>query len=311
MHTVLRWVCWLLLECLQRLRRLEAWLRRRSASPQRRWSRTAHPVSHRYAQPKPPWVRREVVRLKALMPDAGCRTIAHCFNRSFAANRRMTVGKTYVADTIRRQQYAIVLARRKLKHARPRSVPRNLIWGLDLAVKTDSQGTQHLLLAIVEHASRACLTLQRLQNKSAWTVLAHLLDAFTRYGRPRIVRTDNEGACTALLFRLILRLLGIRPQRTALHCPWENGRVERLIGTLKGSLAPWSIEDGEQLDRALTNIRAWYNHLRPHAHLGGRTPAEVWAGVDVFADTPQAAMWRKRWERQWWRACRAGPWGSV
>jgi len=87
--------------------------------------------------------------------------------------------------------------------------------------------------------------------------------------------------------------------------------VCRDVVRLKGSLAPWSIEDGEQLDRTLPNVRTWYNHLRPHAHLHGRTPAEVWAGVDVFADTPQAAMWRKRWERQWWRACRAGPWGSV
>ena len=300
-----------LLQCIRLCRILLAWLRRRSTRyrGQQHWA--ADPKRHCYAQPKPAWVCRDVVRLKALMPDAGCRTIAHVFNRRFAVSRQMTVGKTYVADTLRREQYAIVLARRKLKHATPRSVPRNLIWGLDLAVKTDSRGTQHLLLAIVEHASRACLTLQRLQNKSAWTVLAHLLDAFARYGRPRIVRTDNEGACTALLFRLILRLLGIRPQRTARHCPWENGRVERLIGTLKGSLAPWSIEDGEQLDRTLPNVRTWYNHLRPHAHLHGRTPAEVWAGVDVFAHTPQATLLRKRWERQWWRACRTGPWGSA
>jgi transposase InsO family protein len=244
------------------------------------------------------------------MPDAGCRTIAHCFNRRFAVSRRMTVGKTYVADTLRREQYAVLLTRRKLKHATPRSVPRNLIWGLDLAVRTDTHGTRNLFLTIVDHASRACLTLRRLQNKSAWTVLTHVVDTVTRYGRPRIVRTDNEGACTALLFRLTLRLLGIRPQRTALHCPWENGRVERLIGTLKGSLAPWRIEDGEQLDRALTNVRAWYNNnLRPHTHLGGRTPAEVWAGVDVFADTPHGRAYLRAWERQWRRSCRKLWWG--
>ena len=33
------------------------------------------------APPKPTWVRDEVIRLKALMPEAGCRTIAHHFNR--------------------------------------------------------------------------------------------------------------------------------------------------------------------------------------------------------------------------------------
>jgi hypothetical protein len=55
-----------------------------------------------HAQPKPEWVRREIIRLKALMPNAGCRMITHCFNRRFAKRRCMTVGKTYVADTIRR-----------------------------------------------------------------------------------------------------------------------------------------------------------------------------------------------------------------
>jgi hypothetical protein len=43
------------------------------------------------AQPKPAWVRREVIRLKALMPDAGCRTVAHVFNRRYAAGRKTTV----------------------------------------------------------------------------------------------------------------------------------------------------------------------------------------------------------------------------
>jgi hypothetical protein len=38
--------------------------------------------------------------------------------------------------------------------------------------------------------------------------------------------------------------------------------------------------------RTLQEIRIWYNHERPHDHLQGRTPAEVWAGVDVFAAKP-------------------------
>ena len=45
-------------------------------------------VTTRY-QPKPAWVQREVIRLKALMPQAGCRLIAHTFNRCFEASRQM------------------------------------------------------------------------------------------------------------------------------------------------------------------------------------------------------------------------------
>ena len=39
-------------------------------------------------QPKPEWVVQEVLRLKALLPDAGCRTIATTFNRIYIENIR-------------------------------------------------------------------------------------------------------------------------------------------------------------------------------------------------------------------------------
>lgn len=63
----------------------------------------AAPPHRIFAQPKPQWVKTEVIRLKALMPQAGCRTIAHLFNRRWAARRAMTVSKTYLADTCRGQ----------------------------------------------------------------------------------------------------------------------------------------------------------------------------------------------------------------
>ena len=85
-----------------------AWRRKPIASQQRF-----------YAQPKPRWVRDEVIQLKALMPQAGCRTIAHHFNRRWSARRGMTVSKTYVADLCRRHQYLIYEVRRKLKHRVP------------------------------------------------------------------------------------------------------------------------------------------------------------------------------------------------
>ncbi len=252
-----------------------------------------------HAPPKPEWVRRELIRLKALMPHAGCRTIMHNFNRRFADRRSMTVGKTYVADTIRRQQYAILCLRRKLKHRVPRPVPRNLIWGMDLLTKTDLTGRQHVVLAIVDHASRACLCLTRLTDKSSLTIWRHLVTVCRHYGCPRFLRTDNEAVFTSQCLRLALRLLSIRLQHSEPGCPWQNGRVERLIGTMKRLLLSYSIKDAASLDRALAHVRFVYNHLRPHHHLRGRTPAEVWAGVDVFAPTRKGRRWLRRWERQW------------
>ena len=256
--------------------------------PRRRCGGTAHhqPCSTVFAQPKPTWVKHEVIRLKALMPDAGCRTIAHHFNRRWTSQRQMTVGKSYVACTLKKHHYLILEARRKLKHRVPRPMPRNRVWGCDLLMKTDRQGKPHLALAILDHASRACLRLQRLSDKSSWMLLQELVQAVKGYGRPQFLRTDNEAVLVSRWFRFGLWALGIRHQRTEPGCPWQNGRVERFIGTVKRAVATEPIVDSDHFMRTLQEVRTWYNHTRPHDHLQGRTPAEVWAGIDVFAAKP-------------------------
>jgi putative transposase len=282
------WIVWVLRRGLRLFRQLLSWLQPRR--PQRR----PHPscgqatarCRHAFVQPKPKWVKHEIIRLKALMPQAGCRTIAHLFNRRWAASRDMTVSKTYVAETIQRNQYWIYKARRRLKHRVPRPMPRNRVWGCDLLVKTDTEGQPHLALAILDHASRACLQLQRLSDKSSWALLHELVQAVKRYGQPQFLRTDNEAVLVSRVFRFGLWLLGIRQQRIEPGCPWQNGRVERFIGTVKRELRHEVRTSGTDLDRKLTEIRTWYNHDRPHDHLQGRTPAEVWAGINVFAAKP-------------------------
>ena len=261
------------------------------------WGRRTHSPRFRFrAHPKPAWVKAEIIRLKALMPGAGCRTIAHSFNRRFAASKDMTVGKTYVADTIRRHQYAILAARRRLKHAVPSPIPRNLIWAMDLTAKTDTQGRTHLLLGIIDHASRACLRLLALTDKSSVALLHCLTDTIKQCGPPTYLRTDNEPIFTSRWFRLGLWALGIRHQRTEPGCPWQNGRVERFFGTVKRTLDQLEVQQAEELEAVLRQVRFFYNHLRPHQHLQGRTPAEVWAGIDVFSRQPQAAVWVNAWE---------------
>lgn len=198
----------------------------------------------------------------------------------------MTVRKTYVADLCRKPQYLIYEARRRMKYRIPRPMPRNRIWGCDLLTKTDRQGQPHVALAIVEHASRACLRLQSLADKSSLRLLQELVQAVKQYGQPQYLRTDNEAVFVSCLFRLGLRILGIRHQRTEPGCPWQNGRVERFIGTVKRALRQETLTGSHAFDRRLTSIRQWYNHHRPHDHLQGRTPAEVWAGIDVFTMNP-------------------------
>jgi hypothetical protein len=52
----------------------------------------------------------------------------------------------------------------------------------------------------------------------------------------------------------------------------------------------------EELNAALGDFRAWYNHVRPHQHLGGRTPAEAWAGFDPYVAAPCEVRYFSVWD---------------
>lgn len=276
---------------------VKAWFARKSSNRQggRGHRRSVLPVIGQ-SQAKPPWVAREIVRLKALMPGASCRTLAFVFNRRYAVSRQMTVGRTFVAYTVLRYRYEIEVMRRSLKHHVPPALPRNLVWGLDLTGKTDSRNKLHMILGLVDHGSRGLLTLAALPDKGSWTLLAHVFLAIGKFGKPRSVRTDNEACFTSRVFRGVLLLAGIRQQRSDPGCPWQNGRIERFFGTLKQKLDQWEVAGFESLNVSLAEFRLWYNHVRPHQHLGGATPAEAWAQVDPYARPVKREYWFEAWD---------------
>ena len=121
-----------------------------------------------------------------------------------------------------------------------------------------------------------------MKDKSSITLLRCILDCIEQYGMPKIIRTDNEAVFTSKLFRLGLKCLGIRHQVIQKAAPWQNGRMERLFGTLKDCLDCWMVDSLEQLNDDLVIFKFWYHHVRPHQHLDGKTPAEVWNGRDIF-----------------------------
>ncbi|MDR2581667.1 MAG: hypothetical protein LBC85_11845, partial [Fibromonadaceae bacterium] len=73
-------------------------------------------------------------------------------------------------------------------------------------------------------------SLQAIGGKASIVLLRILLDVIEKFGKPKVIRTDNESVFTSRLFRFALWLLGIRHQRIMLHCPWQNGRVESIWG---------------------------------------------------------------------------------
>lgn len=131
-----------------------------------------------------------------------------------------------------------------------------------------------------------------------------------RYGKPKRLRTDNEAVFTGFVFTTFLKLAGIQHQRIQTCAPWQNGRMERLFGTLKPLLRQLVIPDKEALQLALDEFRLFYNHVRPHQNLGGLTPAEIWNGyssTDIEQRPPkQATLVQALGGGCWWGTTCAG-----
>ncbi len=208
---------------------------------------------------------QEVLRLKALMPGSGVCRIAMTFNRLHAATNT-TVGKSFVANGIAAHQHAIVALRRELRSRPPRPTKVNAIWAMDLSFHRDTtyanpnafanaKAQQHILVGILDHGSRRVTRLVVAINRKSWTLLGHLCLAIGQHGKPKRLRTDNEAIFTSFTFRAFLWLTGIPHQRIDNCAPWQNGRIERLFGSLKPLLRKLAIPSRASLQIALDEFR--------------------------------------------------------
>lgn len=240
---------------------------------------------------KAEWVVQEILRLKALMgKHAGCRKVADTFNRLHAPAR---VGKSFVSDTIRNRQYALLNITRELRDQRPAPVGVNRVWGVDLTFVRDHHGTPRAVLGVVDHGSRVCTQLAAVVNKRSWTLIGHLCLAIGQHGKPRAIRTDNELVFKSAVFKTFLTLVGIRHQRIPVCAPWCNGRIESFFGRVKPYIRQIQIHSPAGLHNALDDIRHFFNHVRTHQNLAGLTPAEVWQGltpIDIIQTPPKSAQ---------------------
>jgi putative transposase len=170
----------------------------------------------------------------------------------------------------------VVEVRRELRRRKPRAVAINAVWALDLTMIHGQP-----VLGIVDHGSHRLLRLAALPRKCTFTPLGHLCLTIAQFGSPRAVRTDNEAMFTSRLWRHVLGWLRIRRQRSAPGRPWQNGRIERLFGTVKPWLRALVAADANtwQLQCTLDLATLFYNEQRPHQALGGLTPMHAWLGM--------------------------------
>lgn len=224
-----------------------------------------------------------------------CRQLAGVFNRIYSDARGVTVGKTYVAEVIKDYLYRKNRVSERCKRRIPEPEPKNKTWGMDLTGKGDAHGVMHAIVGVIDYGTRAALAMHVLPNCCSQTLLAVLRELIAAYGKPEVIKTDNEACFTSSEFKEGLAGLGIKHQRSRPGMPWQNGRIERLFLTLKEKLDQLWVLDTVALQLALGSFRLWYNGVRVHQHLDGRTPSEAWHGIDQYK-SPKSVELFEAWD---------------
>lgn len=145
-------------------------------------------------------------------------------------------------------------------------------------------GTRCDPLTITDAHSRYLLRCQIAPKADTIHVSAIFDAAFRQHGLPLVIHTDNgvpfaspaPGGLSRLSMHWIR--LGIRPERSRVASPQDNGRHERMHGTLKQATLRPPERTPRLQQAAFDRFQHEYNHERPHEALADATPASLYGG---------------------------------
>src|ERR1700726_3585855 len=127
-------------------------------------------------------------------------------------------------------------------------------------------------LVILRHARRRLVSIRVTNNPTAEWIAGQVTDAFPWDEAPRHLIRDRDGAFGPA-YTCRIRAMGIRDHPTAPRSPWQNGHVERLIGSIRRESLDHIIVFGEAHLRAvLKDYASYYNDVRTHLSLHKNAP---------------------------------------
>jgi transposase InsO family protein len=127
-------------------------------------------------------------------------------------------------------------------------------------------------LVILGHLRRRLVRVSVTTNPTAEWIAGQVTEAFPWDEAPRHLLRDRDGSFGPAYTRRI-RAMGIRDHPTAPRSPWQNGHVERLIGSIRRECLDHIVVFGEaDLRRVLKSYASYYNSVRTHLALRKDAP---------------------------------------
>jgi|SRR6478609_765253 putative transposase len=216
-------------------------------------------------------------------PFAGARMLRDVLRRE-----GYRVGRRQVATLTRRMGGTAVYrtprtSRRHLAHRiypyllRQLEITRpNHVWAADITYIPMKRGFLYLC-AILDWASRRVLAWRLSNTLTTDFCLDAAREAITRYGQPEIFNTDQGCQFTSLEFTGLLQGHGIQISMDGTGRWRDNVFVERLWRSLKyEEVYLHAYETVHDAQQGIARYVTFYNQLRPHRALDGRTPDRVY-----------------------------------
>jgi transposase InsO family protein len=109
-------------------------------------------------------------------------------------------------------------------------------------------------------------------NPTAEWIAGQITEAFPWDQAPLYLVRDRDRSYGSIVIRR-LQAMGIRDHPTAPRSPWQNGHVERLIGSIRRECLDHIVVMSEaSLRRTLNSYARYYNEIRTHRSLSKDAP---------------------------------------
>ena len=188
-----------------------------------------------------------------------------------------------------------ILRREGLVISQPQKRPRsslirfqaelpNELWQTDVT-HWELKGGEHAeILNVIDDHSRLFICSHAYASVKAGDVVDSFHRAVGLHGPPAALLSDNGAVFTAtarkgkVLLQTELERLGIAAKNSRPYHPQTCGKVERLHQTLKRYLdRQQPAQTGSELQGQLDTFVHYYNDVRPHRALEGRTPLQAYS----------------------------------
>jgi transposase InsO family protein len=125
---------------------------------------------------------------------------------------------------------------------------------------------------VLGHGRRQLLWFEVTRHPTAEWLARQITEAFPWTSSPTHLVRDNDGAYGHVFSRRVMAM-GIRDRPISPRSPWQNGHMERLIGTVRRECLDRMLIFGEaHLRQILTSYASYYNESRTHLSLPKDTP---------------------------------------